>query len=579
MLVEVTEDVTSLASGGPQTMFALLGATTLVLVAGVPWMLPAAAGGTNLKSPQNVEVYIVDDTFILRWDRSSPSVRNVTFSADYQTLENDTWLKLPGCQSIANTKCNFSSLELNIYEEIKLRIRAEEGNNTSPWHYVDSFTLFGKAQIGPPKVHLEAEDKAIIINITPPGTKDHGMWSLDSSSFTYSLEIWKNSSSGDRRTETVYPRDKIYKLSPETTYCLKVKARLLPRKIGVFSPVYCIKTTVENKLPPPENIQLDAENRIHVLKWDYAHENVTFQAQWLHAYLKKIPGDNSDKWKQIPNCENVRTTQCVFPKNTFRKGIYLIRVRASDGNTTSVWSKEEKFDTQFQITLLPPVIAVKSTNDVSLRVYISATEESENRAMNHPYSLTYEIVFWENTSNAERKIVDKRTDFTFPKLKPLTAYCVKARALIQDEKWNKSSVFSDTVCEKTKPGNTSKTWLIAGVCAALLSIPVVVYVMKLLFRCIGYVFFPSSKPPSAIDEYFSEQPLRNLLLFTSEEQTERCFIIENTNTIIAIEETHQTDGEHKKYNSQTSQDSGNYSNEDESSESKLSEEFVHQETE
>ena len=66
------------------------------------------------------------------------------------------------------------------------------------------------------------------------------------------------------------------------------------------------------------------------------------------AYLKKIPGDNSGKWKQIPNCENVQTTQCVFPKNTFRKGIYLIRVRASDGNTTSVWSNEEKFDTQLQ---------------------------------------------------------------------------------------------------------------------------------------------------------------------------------------------------------------------------------------
>lgn len=44
MLLEVTEDVTSSTSGGPQTMFALLGATTLVLVAGVPWMLPAAAG-------------------------------------------------------------------------------------------------------------------------------------------------------------------------------------------------------------------------------------------------------------------------------------------------------------------------------------------------------------------------------------------------------------------------------------------------------------------------------------------------------------------------------------------------------
>lgn len=44
------------------------------------------------------------------------------------------------------------------------------------------------------------------------------------------------------RTETVYPRDKIYKLSPETTYCLKVKARLW-RKVGLYSPVYCISTT------------------------------------------------------------------------------------------------------------------------------------------------------------------------------------------------------------------------------------------------------------------------------------------------------------------------------------------------
>ncbi|XP_022371732.1 interferon alpha/beta receptor 1 [Enhydra lutris kenyoni] len=560
-------------------MLALLGATTLVLVAGVPWMLPAAAGGTNLKSPQNVEVCIIDDTFILRWNRSSPSVRNVTFSADYQILENGAWLQLPGCQSVASTECNFSSVKLNVYEEIKLRIRAEEGNNTSPWRYVDSFTLFEKAQIGPPKVHLEAEDKAIIINISPPGTKDGGMWASDSSGFIYSLDIWKNSSSGERKTKTVYSRDKIYELSPETTYCLKVKARLLPRKTGAYSPVYCIKTTVENKLPPPENIRVDAKNQTYILKWDYAQENVTFHAQWLHAYLKKIPGDNSGKWKQIPNCKNIRTTQCVFPKNTFHKGIYLIRVQASDGNTTSVWSHEEKFDTQLQITLFPPVITMKSTNNASLRVYISAPEESENKPVNHLYPLIYEIVFWENTSNAERKILEKRTDFTFPQLKPLTVYCVKARALIQDERWNKSSVFSDIVCEKTKPGNTSKTWLIAGVCAALFSIPVVIYVMKLLFRCISYVFFPSSKPPSTIDEYFSEQPLRNLLLFTSEELTERCFIIENTNTITAVEETNQTDGEHKKYSSQTSQDSGNYSNEDESTGSKFSEEFLHQETE
>ena len=31
-------------------------------------------------------------------------------------------------------------------------------------------------------------------------------------------------------------------------------------------------------------------------------------------------------------------------------------------------------------------------------------------------------------------------------------YCVKARALIENDRRNKGSSFSDTVCEKTKPG-------------------------------------------------------------------------------------------------------------------------------
>ncbi|KAI5182043.1 Interferon Alpha/Beta Receptor 1 [Manis pentadactyla] len=553
-------------------MLALLGAATLGLFAGALRVSPAATGGTNLKSPHNVEVYIVDDNFILKWNRSNEAVGNVTFSADYLIPGMDNWMKLPGCQYVTSTKCNFSSLKLNVYEKIKLRIRAEKGNSTSPWYELDSFIPFQKAHIGPPKVHLEAEDKAIIINISPPGTHGSNMWAMDNSSFTYSLVIWKNSSSTEERTETVYPRDKIYKLSPETTYCLKVKAKLW-RKVGHYSRVYCISTTVENKLPAPENIQISAKDQVYILNWDYTNENVTFQAQWLYAYLKKIPGNHLDKWKQIPDCENVKTTQCVFPQNVFPKGIYFIRVQASNGNNTSLWSEEKRFYGETQTIIFPPVLNMKSINDDSLRVYIGVPKDSDNKSVNQPYPLIYEITFWENTSNAESKILKKKTDFTFPNLKPLTVYCVKARALIEEDKWNKSSVFSDTVCEKTKSGNASKTAIIAGICAALIFILLVIYVVKVLLRCVNYVFFPTSKPPSSMDEYFSERPLKNLLLSTSEEQTERCFIIENTNTIITVEETNEVDEDHKIYNSQTSQDSGNYSNEDENSMSKISEEL------
>ncbi|XP_012373471.1 interferon alpha/beta receptor 1 [Dasypus novemcinctus] len=559
-------------------MLALLGAATLVLLARAPRAWLAAAGGENLKSPQNVEVDIIDDSFILKWKRSGDSVKNVTFSADYQISGMDNWIKLPGCQSVTSTECNFSSVKLNVYEKIKLRIRAEKGNHTSPWYEVDSFIPFQKAQIGPPEVHLEAEDKAIVINISPPGTEDSVMWAMDRSRFTYILVIWKNSSSVEKRTETVDFRHKIHKLSPETMYCLKVKARLrLQRKVGFYSPVYCINTTVENKLPAPENIEVSAKNQSYVLKWDYSYENVTFQVQWLHAYFKKIFGDHSEKWKQIPECNNVTTTQCVFPQKFFQKGIYFLRIQASSRNNISLWSEEKKLDTEIRTIIFPPVITVKPLSD-SLRIYLSAPKDAEKKSVNQRYPLIYEIVFWENTSSAESKILENKMDFTLPNLEPLTVYCVKARALVEDEKWNKSSGFSDTVCEKTKPGNTSNTWIIIGIFIALFSFLFVIYAGKSLLKCINYVFFPSRKPPSSIDdEYFFEQPIKNLLLSTSEEQTERCFIIEDTITIAPVEETHQID-EDKKYNSQISQDSGNYSNEDENSEDKTSEELLQQDS-
>ncbi|KAL2805371.1 interferon alpha/beta receptor 1 isoform 4, partial [Daubentonia madagascariensis] len=302
---------------------------------------------------------------------------------------------------------------------------------------------------------------------------------------------------------------------------------------------------------------------------------VTFQVQWLHAFLKKNPENHSHKWKQILDCENVKTTQCVFPQNVFPKGIYYLRVQASDGNNTSLWSEEKKFDTEIQTVIPPPVINVKSVSD-SLRVYIGAPREAANKPVNQHYPLSYEIIFWKNTSNAERKILEKKVDFTIADLQPLTVYCVKARAQLADDGWNKSSVFSDTVCERTKPGNTSKSWLIAVICTALFAVPVVIYVVKVLLKGISYVFFPSLKPSSSIDEYFSEQPLKNLLLSTSEEQTEKCFIIEKVDTITTIEETNDIDEDHKKYSSQTSEDSGNYSNEDENSGSKTSEELLEQ---
>uniref|UniRef100_H0XCF1 Interferon alpha/beta receptor 1 n=1 Tax=Otolemur garnettii TaxID=30611 RepID=H0XCF1_OTOGA len=471
-------------------------------------VIVAFIGGINLNCSQNLEVNIIDDNVTLKWNRRDESVRNTTFSADYEKPETDNWIRLPGCQHVTGTECSFSLPVLNVFKEIKFRVRAEQGI-TSSWCEVISITPFAKAQIGPPGVHLEAEDTAIIVKLSSPGTKDSIIWALEGSSFLYSLVIWKNSSSVERRTKNVYPRDTIYELSPETTYCLKVKAEILVlRKVGVYSPVYCINTTVENKIPRPENLDVSVKNQRYVLKWDHAFANVTFRVQWLQsAFAKRNPGSHLYQWKQITDCENITTTQCVFPQNLFLRGIYYLRVQASDGNNSSFWSEEKRFDIEIISIIHPPIINVKSTSD-SLRIYMDAPQDSENEPVNQHVPLSYEIILWKNTSNAERKILENNRDFTIPHLQPLTVYCLKARAHLVDKKQNKSSIFSDAVCEKTKPGNSSKSWLIAGICLGLFALIAVVYFVKVLQKAITYVFFPSLKPSSNIDKFFFGAPVK-----------------------------------------------------------------------
>lgn len=538
-------------------MLAVVGAAALVLVAGAPWMLPVASGEENLRPPEDVAIYIIDNNYTLKWSHLRGPVGSVAFSAEYQT-DGKTWLKVPKCQHITRTKCEFSLPDVNMYSKMQFRVRAEEGNSTSSWNETDSFIPFYKAHISPPGVRLEAEDKAILVYISPPG-EDGTMWQQEKLDFSYMIQIWGKSFPVREIKPTYFP-EKISKLLPETTYCLEVKAilRSLQRHSN-YSAVQCINTTVANKIPVPENLEVDAQGDSYVLKWDHAFANMTFRAQWIPSYSKSSPGKHSDEWKPIPTCANVQTTHCVSPQATFHTGTFFLRVQASDGNNTSFWSEEKFIDSQ-KYTLLPrPVIAVTPTRD-SLLVYVSYKDDKRN-------GLIYEIIFWENTSSTEKRqhperMIKEHPEFTIVNLRPLTVYCVQARVLSTD-KWNKTSKFSDKLCKKTHPGNSFMTWIITGF-GALLCFAMALYAGRSLQKYLYSMFFPPLKPPPSINEFFSELPSKSLLLLTAEEHTERCFIIENTG-VVAGEENRTPEEELRKYSSQSSQDSGNYSNEEEES--------------
>nr|AAH52217.1 Interferon (alpha and beta) receptor 1 [Mus musculus] len=536
-------------------MLAVVGAAALVLVAGAPWVLPSAAGGENLKPPENIDVYIIDDNYTLKWSSHGESMGSVTFSAEYRTKDEAKWLKVPECQHTTTTKCEFSLLDTNVYIKTQFRVRAEEGNSTSSWNEVDPFIPFYTAHMSPPEVRLEAEDKAILVHISPPG-QDGNMWALEKPSFSYTIRIWQKSSSDKKTINSTYYVEKIPELLPETTYCLEVKA-IHPslKKHSNYSTVQCISTTVANKMPVPGNLQVDAQGKSYVLKWDYiASADVLFRAQWLPGYSKSSSGSRSDKWKPIPTCANVQTTHCVFSQDTVYTGTFFLHVQASEGNHTSFWSEEKFIDSQKHILPSPPVITVTAMSD-TLLVYVNCQDSTCD-------GLNYEIIFWENTSNTKISMEKDGPEFTLKNLQPLTVYCVQARVLFR-ALLNKTSNFSEKLCEKTRPGSFSTIWIITGLGVVFFSV-MVLYALRSVWKYLCHVCFPPLKPPRSIDEFFSEPPSKNLVLLTAEEHTERCFIIENTDTV-AVEVKHAPEEDLRKYSSQTSQDSGNYSNEGEES--------------
>lgn len=530
-------------------MLALLGVTAAVLVAAAPWGLPAAAGEARLKPPQNVEVDMIDDTYTLRWDRSREPAGAVAVSADYQISGLvDIWTKLPGCQHVTSATCDFSPLNRHVYEEIRLRVRAEDGGRTSPWRELEPFVPFYGARIGPPKVHLDPEDKAIAVSISPPGAT-HGTWHLEHGNFVYNVVVWSNATGAQTWNQTIhssYPRVKVHGLVPETTYCVTAQARLrLHRNPAAFSPVRCVSTTAESELPAPENVKVVVENQTYVLRWDYTWDNVTFQAQWLNSYLKRDPGHHPEKWAHVQGCERTPEARCALPPALLHRKEVYFRVRASRGGSSSPWSQEREFEAGWQAAVPPPVVALKAVSSHTLHVTIGLPGHTELQGL-----LTYEVRVWENTSNTERMIVERKTDFPVAGLRPRTLYCAAAWALRGAGPQSPRSGPSNTACARTKAGGGPGAWLGVG-----LGVLLVLCAMAAAGKLAHYVLFPAGTPPSTIGEGFPTEPLENLLLPASVEWTEQCFVIEHANA-------GSTDGDHKTYASQTSQDSGNYSIED-----------------
>ncbi|XP_021155450.1 interferon alpha/beta receptor 1 isoform X2 [Columba livia] len=533
------------------------------------------AGQTDLKSPQDIQVYVVNTNFTLRWNYTGNDT-NVTFSAEYRWFESsDTnekvreteWKELSGCQNVTRTECDFSSAVTKYYDEHEVRIRAERGEELSPWSSIFEMTPYAIAQIGPPGVELQSTNGVIKIKVSPPEANQvRKMWIADLR-FKYILVIWENSSNPEVRSQSIFPTDTIDDLAPDTTYCLKVQATIpLEFQEGLFSPIFCVKTTRKvNDLLCATNVRILALNMKFHLHWNSQYkQHVSYNVQYLSGYRKTLHDDYSTEWLSVPGCENITDTQCNFSSIiSTTPGLYYLRVQAMSENNKTCLSNEVKVDPLRTNEIGPPDVKV-DISDVSLHIQISPPGGSECEVMRDHYDLSYRVLYWKNSSNNEEEVKIKevkQTIATVSDLTPSTLYCVKVQAF--SEVYNKSGDYSKEECIKT-PGATFVTALIA---VLLVAMPLV-FGLYQIYNKIKYVFFPSCQPPLNI-EGFGGQVFNSLYLSTTDEPIENCSIIE-----AITEEVNQIDFKDYKHSKQSSRDSGTYSNDSDTSGSKASEETL-----
>ncbi|NXP07549.1 INAR1 protein, partial [Thinocorus orbignyianus] len=542
-------------------------------------------GQTSLKSPQDIQVYVVNTNFTLRWKYIGNDT-DVTFSAEYRWFEDfgidgTEWTELPGCQYVTRKECDFSSAITEYYDEYHLRIRTERREEVSPWSSIFEMTPYDIAQIGPPGIELQSINGDIKIKVSPPeANRVRKMW-IDDLSFKYSLVIWENTPNAKFRNQHIFPTDIIDDLAPDTTYCLKVQATYpLESKEGLFSPVHCVKTTHKVNVPfCPTNVTILALNMNFHLHWNNQYQqHVSYNVQYLSGYLKKLYDDYSIKWLNVPGCENITDTQCNFSSIiTTVSGSFYLRVQAMNEYNKSCLSNEVKVDPLVTNEIGPPDVKVDIGDDALLHIQIYPPGGSQSQLMRDHYDLSYRILYWNNSSNNEVEIQRKeikQTIGTISDLTPSTLYCVKVQAF--SVVYNKSSDFSKEECIKT-PGDKIlpliilATFVIAVFVVLLVAVPLV-FILYQVYNKIKYVFFPSCQPPLNIEGFggqFFNSPYRS----TTEEPIENCSIIET----IITEDLNQIDFKDCKHSKQSSRDSGNYSNDDDTSGNKASEETLEKE--
>ncbi|XP_051565789.1 interleukin-10 receptor subunit beta isoform X2 [Myxocyprinus asiaticus] len=268
----------------------------------------------------------------------------------------------------------------------------------------------------------------------------------------------------------------------------------------------------------PQNVTLETLNTHYVLQWDWSQQTavnstVTFTAQSLAKYKARKQAHKQD-WQSV--CVNVTEHRCDFSNAGLHYfGMFLLRVRANTAQQSSRWVQIE-FCPDKQAALGPPSSVKLNSVKEDLEIIISDPLSSTNQSMKElSQKMYYLIQYWKKSDSSQETKAVLKTESNVVMLSNLdkwTEYCVRVQSCCAY--YNKSSVFSDTLCTQTG-GDTSYQKIFGYFLLSLLFflvVPLLWFCLNKMYTFIKSIFCPSIQLPVYMQELcFSDSDMPQLL--------------------------------------------------------------------
>ncbi|XP_059824689.1 interleukin-10 receptor subunit beta-like isoform X2 [Hypanus sabinus] len=258
----------------------------------------------------------------------------------------------------------------------------------------------------------------------------------------------------------------------------------------------------------PRNIKVVSYNLKHVMTWEadaLQLSPVTYSVQFQGSFERAT----KDNWTDALNCTHTPVTECDLLDNLAFFAKYHLRVRTELEGATSEWVEIEPFYPYKDTVIGPPSVTVQSEAGV-LHVSIKDPVREDERSIRLNYrDLIYNVFYWEKTDDGNINVRNVTTvsSTLLQDLQAWTTYCLKVHAFVPD--LSKEGLSSPVTCSsvtanaKRRAIEAAQVLFIALFSVLLITLGCFLFVIYVR-RTVKHLMYPSYSLPVHIREYLTE---------------------------------------------------------------------------